>query len=172
MTRASTTLFWFSLTIFVSLGLYHTSYRVDELDRQLRGLNAQIETEQRNLHVLKAEWVYLATPARIEAAARKHLELQPTNPQQVASLDKIAELVPARSHADAQAQPVARAVATLTTTHAAAHAPKAAAEESGRLNTRVVFRKTAAKLDLAATDNAYPLAEDKTFALANSGEAQ
>ena len=75
MTRASMTLFWFSLTIFVSLGLYHTSYRVEDLGRQLRSLNADIEAEQRNIHVLKAEWVFLSNPARIESAARKHLDL-------------------------------------------------------------------------------------------------
>ena len=96
MIRASSILFWFALTIAVSLGLYHTSYHVQELRAQLKGVNAQIEAEQGNIHVLKAEWVYLANPARIEDAARKHLALQPTALKQIAKLDKLPGVLPAR----------------------------------------------------------------------------
>jgi len=170
MTRASTTLFWFSLTILVSLGLYHTSYRVENLGHQLRSLNADIEAEQRNIHVLKAEWVFLANPARIETAARKHLDLKPTTPQQVTRLGKISALLPTVNESVANAAAAAHPVASLTP-HAAAPRPKAVAEESGRLNTRLVIQKTASAETLPPTAS-LRMAEDNSFALANSGTDQ
>ena len=83
MIRASQILFWFGLSIAASLALYHTSDRVQELDRQLHDINVSIEAEQQSIHVLKAEWVYLANPARVEAETKKHLALRPTAPKQV-----------------------------------------------------------------------------------------
>lgn len=135
MTRASIILFWFSLTIVVSLGLYHTSYRVEELDRTLRSLNAQIEMEQRNIHVLKAEYVFLTNPARIEAVARKHLALQPTEPKQISKLGRLASLIPTRLEGArlAEVAPLRPAAAT----------PRPAAEETDRVNTHLAIRKTA-----------------------------
>ncbi|MGE4352312.1 MAG: cell division protein FtsL [Bdellovibrionales bacterium] len=170
MTRSSTILIWFSLTLFVSLGLYHTSYRVEELDRQLRGLNTQIETEQKNIHVLKAEWVYLANPARIEEAARKHLELQPTSPTQVTRLSKISQLVPMRSASGTQtASANTHAIANLRQRHAA-HKPKIATSETGRINTHLIFRKTAQ--DSYAQPTSLRLVKDETVALADPGTVQ
>ena len=167
MTRASTTLFWFSLTIFVSLGLYHTSYRVEELGRQLRTFNTDIEAEQRALHVLKAEWVFLSNPARIEEAARKHLDLKPTTPQQLTRLEKLSSVLPSRSEKMARAAMTAKAVASAPPRPAALN-PKVAAEETGRLNTHMIMQKTAAVQDLAAASE-LPLNETDSFALATSG---
>jgi hypothetical protein len=97
MTRSySSVLFWFGLTIAASLVLYHTSDRVNALDGKLSALNAQIETEQQSLHVLKAEWVYLANPARVDAAARRHLSLVPTEPRRVVAMKDIGSLLPLR----------------------------------------------------------------------------
>lgn len=158
MTRASTILFWFSLTIVVSLGLYHTSYRVEELGRTLRSLNAQIEMEQRNIHVLKAEYVYLTDPSRIEAAARKHLALQPTEPKQIAKMTKLAALVPARGE-----PATALAAAPEARVHPAAATPRPAAEEAGRVNTHLNMRKTAsAEPTLARTLALAPAASAAT----------
>jgi cell division protein FtsL len=103
MTRASSLLFWFVLTIAASAALYNTSYRVQNLRQQVHALNAQIEAEQINIHVLKAEWVFLANPARIEEEARKHLALQPTAPKQIARIENLPELLPARAEQMAKA---------------------------------------------------------------------
>jgi cell division protein FtsL len=101
MTRSySSLMFWLCMTIMASLMLYHTSDRVTELDRDLRALNAQIADEQESLHVLKAEWVYLANPARIQAEAARHLALQPTSPNRVTALQNIALLLPVHNGAE------------------------------------------------------------------------
>ena len=95
MTRSySSLLFWLGMVIVASLMLYHTSDRVNELGRQLRAINAQIDSEQQSLHVLKAEWVYLANPARVEAEVEGHLNLRPTDPKRVASLQSMSDLLP------------------------------------------------------------------------------
>ena len=169
MTRASSTLIWFSLTLFVSLGLYHTSYRVEELDRQLRALNSEIQAEQKNIHVLKAEWVFLSNPARIEDAARKHLGLKPTAPQQVTGLNKISQIAPTRKELLAKAKTAG--TYTAYAPRPAAHSPKVAADEAGRLNTRMVIQKAEATPELPI-DDAYQLADESRVALANPGHEQ
>lgn len=142
MTRVSTVLFWSFLTICVSLGLYHTSYRTEELSRSLRSLNAQIEAEQRSLHILKAEYVFLTNPSRIEAVARKHLPLQPTNPAQIASLSKLSDVAPTRAEALGGTAIAGTPIASLRH-RTAARTPRPAIEEADRVNTRLVIRKTA-----------------------------
>jgi cell division protein FtsL len=99
MIRASSVLFWFGLVIVASLALYRTSDQVHALDLQMRDLSAAIDSERQSIHVLKAEWVYLANPARVEAAAKKHLALRPTAPAQVVSLKSLDEALPTRTEA-------------------------------------------------------------------------
>jgi len=82
------------MIIMSSLMLYQTSDKVHALDKQLRSLNTQIESEQKSLHVLKAEWVYLSNPARIETRAKRHLGMKQTEPRRIAALRDINDLVP------------------------------------------------------------------------------
>ena len=154
MTRTSSVLFWFGLTIVASLALYRTSDRVHELNTQLRDINSAIEAEQQSLHVLKAEWVYLANPARVEAAAHKHLALRPTSPQQVTALDSLAEVLPTRSETMASVAitgtpianiksslpPRAMAVAVLAKTKVPV---TVASADSGHINDHMMMQRTA-----------------------------
>lgn len=123
MIRTSSILFWFSLIIIASLGLYRTSNRVQELGEQLRGINSSIESEKQKIHVLKAEWAYLASPSRIETATHKHLALRPTSPQQVATIDTLSEVLPTRTEAMASVAVNATPVANVKTTLAARVSP-------------------------------------------------
>ncbi len=125
MTKTSSILFWVSLTIFASAVLYHTSYRVQDLSRQLRSLNAEIETERTNIHVLKAEWVYLANPAKIEQAARRHLALQPTAIKQLTKLEDLSDVLPTRTEAMANVTVESTPIATVASTTKAASVPLA-----------------------------------------------
>jgi cell division protein FtsL len=139
MIRTSSILFWFSLIIIASLGLYRTSDRVQELNQQLRDVNASIDAEKQSLHVLRAEWVYLTNPARIEAISRKHLALRPTLPQQVATMDTLSEVLPTRAEAMAtvtvNATPMANVKMTLAEE---APPPAAVAVKRGRKSKPVV----------------------------------
>jgi cell division protein FtsL len=135
MIRASSILFWFALTILVSVALYSTSYRVHDLNLRLRSLNTEIATEQRTIHVLKAEWVYLANPARIEMAARKYLAMNPTSVSQIAKLEDIPDRIPLRADA-----PKTERIIAVVTRNA----------DNERVNTRVNFQRTASAAPLPA----------------------
>jgi hypothetical protein len=127
MTRSySSLLTWLGLTIAASVMLYHTSDRVNALDQQLRTLNTQIEAERESIHVLNAEWVYLANPARIEAEAQRHLNLQPTAPRHVAALHDIGDLLPLHNGIEPAPQTQLADAAIPSPVHAQAPAPMAA----------------------------------------------
>ena len=135
----STLLFWLGLMIVSSIALYHTSDRVNALDRQLKTINAQIDSEQENMHVLKAEWVYLANPARIEAATHRHLGLQPTLPRHVAMMNDLAALLPLHSGVEATPQ----AQVASETAEAPSHARTnlvIAQMNTGRINDHMIMQ--------------------------------
>lgn len=134
MTRASSILFWFALVIVASVMLYHTSYRVHDLSKQLHALNNSIDAERKTIRVLKAEWVYLSNPARIEKEARQHLSLKPAALQQIAKLNSLPEAMPDQ-------QPVAVANTTIN------QAPKPA------INAQVVSATKPKQKNLATADN-------------------
>lgn len=136
MNRASSILFWFSITLLVSLGLYHTSYRVDHLTNTLNTLNKHITKEQRTIHILKAEWVYLSIPDRIARASHKYLSLKPTKTEQFTSLRKLSSRLPTKREAIAFAQKMAT---RRSNRHAIASTPKIATSESGRINQHLVI---------------------------------
>ncbi len=151
MNRASLATFWVAMTILISLCLYHTSYRVEKLRHDLLALNSRIQAEQKTLHILKAEWVFLSNPSRIEKAARKHLDLKPTTPTQVAKIERLADVLANNT----------RSAALLA--RAAAYTPRAASTETGRVNTRLSFRKGQ---DQAPRPAPMPWAEGESFAFA------
>jgi len=153
MIRISSLMFWFCLAIVTSLALYGTSNRVQDLGKRLRTLNARIEMEQTKIHVLKAEWVYLTNPARIEAAARKFLAMNPTSLSQVARLEDLQYLLPARSETAAGAAVKSAPLASVgSSLPAPAVASAAGARDKGKnsaagedlhINTHMLIRPAA-----------------------------
>ena len=61
----------------VGFGLFQVKYEVQRLESELHQLNGVILTEQRQIHVLEAEWSYLNRPERLSALARRYLDLVP-----------------------------------------------------------------------------------------------
>lgn len=141
MIRASSTTFWFGLAIIASLWFYRTTDNVLAQEQKLRSLNAAIENEQQSIHVLKAEWVYLANPARLEIEAHKHLALRPTAPQQVAAMNDLAEILPTRDEAMSSVAVAATPIATVKTS-LTAPAPRIAARSKPRGTMAVAFVDT------------------------------
>lgn len=153
MIRTSPLLFWFGLTLCASLALYHTSDRVHALNRQLRQLNAQIEEEQRSIHVLKAEWVYLSTPARVQQMAKKHLALRPTAPKQVVAMSDLGDMIPTRAEAMGSVAVSTPPIATIKTSLAvpvpqARPRTIAVADNGGHINDHMVIQRTASAAPL------------------------
>ncbi len=75
--RWRSTCLWLALAALVGFGLFHVKYEVQRLESELHQLNGVILTEQRQIHVLEAEWSYLNRPERLSGLARRHLDLVP-----------------------------------------------------------------------------------------------
>lgn len=161
MSKFTFGLFWFALFLTTSIALYNISNRAHALSEELRGLNAKIEAEQANIHVLKAEWAYLAAPAKIQAAAKKHLDLQPTAVKQVVALNDLADRLPTRNEAMAGVTVSGKPLASIASLPAAARsgAYKVAANDKSHVNIRMIIQQTAARR----------LPDEGRILLANSG---
>lgn len=71
----------FVLATILGSSLFWVSQQVQMLEREQRGIKAQISSEQEGMRVLNAEWDYLNRPDRIEALAAKYLnQMQPVVP--------------------------------------------------------------------------------------------
>ena len=77
------------LCIFLGGGLYKIKHGVSDLEKDLRLVRGQIAHAQESIHLLKAEWVYLNNPHRLEELNKKHLKLKPVETIQMASLGSI-----------------------------------------------------------------------------------
>ncbi len=71
----------FILATALGASLFWVSQQVQMLEREQRGIQEQISSEQEGMRVLNAEWDYLNRPDRIEALAAKYLnDMQPVIP--------------------------------------------------------------------------------------------
>ncbi len=143
MIRVSRILFWFGLTLAASLMLYQTSDRVHELDQELRNVNTAIEQEQQSLHVLKAEWVYLANPTRVETLTKKYLALRPTGTQKIIRLADLDVLLPSRSEAVARVAVTSTPIASINTGKRPAVQMASSHDNSGHINDHMIMQRTA-----------------------------
>ena len=80
------TIFSLAALILVCFWLYNGAYSAKAHERALQQLNADIAKEAESIRVLRAEWSFLNQPERLQALARKHLALAPTNPNQIVVL--------------------------------------------------------------------------------------
>jgi cell division protein FtsL len=116
-------MFWGLLVILASAALYHTSYHVQSLQQELDDYNEQIAAEREQMHVLQAEWSYLAAPDRLQQLANKHLGMQRAKPYQVVTLQQLDQRLPLKSNVvlvAAKTQPPKTLVTTKPVTMAQA----------------------------------------------------
>ncbi len=80
------------LTVAVlSMTLFSVSYRVQDLEAELKSLDRTIESDRETIRVLKAEWSHLNDPRRLRSLARRHLSLTPVETRQMGSFDALPE---------------------------------------------------------------------------------
>jgi len=79
----------------VCLGLYHLAEEARVAQTDLRATKAAIAHERDMLTVLGAEWARVTQPARIQALARRHLDLVDRPAVQLSSLSQLpAKILP------------------------------------------------------------------------------
>lgn len=63
--------------------LFRVSQYVQDKEKELASIKREIAREEESIRVLKAEWVYLNQPERLEKLAAEHLDLQPPQIEQL-----------------------------------------------------------------------------------------
>lgn len=100
------------LFAIAAFGLYLVKYTVQDMQRDVERLEAELKQEEESLHLLNAEWAYLNRPERLRSIAEKHLELAPfdtrkmTQIQALPALAQEQESVPSASERPKLFQPV------------------------------------------------------------------
>jgi hypothetical protein len=84
---------WLALALVAGGVLFHTSYRVQSMSRDLRTVNRQIVEQREAIHVLRAEWAFLNEPSRLERLTQQHTDLKPMTPDQ---MNGTLDAIPAR----------------------------------------------------------------------------
>ena len=84
-----TTLLFLLLAGALSVALFSIKYKVQDLEQELAFLNKSIYQERQSIHVLKAEWSFLNNPERLGGLARRHLNMVPVKPSQLATLKEV-----------------------------------------------------------------------------------
>ena len=77
--------------VLASLGttLYQVKTGIDERQAELRRLQTNIVTTQRDIAVLEAEWAFLSRPDRVMNLSSSLLEMKPIGRDRILPLDSI-----------------------------------------------------------------------------------
>ncbi len=82
-TRNALNALWFTLACVVIFGCFILKNQVHDLENELAKINRNIASDMRNIHVLKAEWGRLNTPARLRKLAQEHISLNNLRAEQI-----------------------------------------------------------------------------------------
>jgi cell division protein FtsL len=91
MIRPSTAV-WLAVVCCVGFVMFKVKYEVQNLEEKLAKVNREIVADQDEIHVLKAEWSFLAQPNRLAELARRHLSLAPIGTAQLGTLDQLQQI--------------------------------------------------------------------------------
>ena len=83
--------------VLASLGttLYQVKTGIDERQAELRRLQAEIVTTQRDIAVLEAEWAFLSRPDRVRNLSASLLDMEPISRDRILPLEAIPMRLPA-----------------------------------------------------------------------------
>lgn len=79
------------LAAALSLVLFAVKYEVQDLEAELTGLERGIVSEERAIHVLRAEWSHLNDPERLRDLAQRYLGMGPVSARQLETFDDLAD---------------------------------------------------------------------------------
>lgn len=63
------------------------------LDKELRKIKSQIVQEKENIHILNAEYTYLASPKRVKSLVENNFDMQILKKEQILSSIELADLL-------------------------------------------------------------------------------
>ena len=74
---------WLTLTLFVAVAQSVLKNQVQGLERRVDIINANIQKDIKDIHVLKAEWSLNNSPERLKKLAYEQLSLEKAKPEQI-----------------------------------------------------------------------------------------
>jgi hypothetical protein len=77
------TVFIYALAVLAGSMLLQTSQNVQQSEAELAAIAADVNRESDSIRILKTEWAFLNTPARLETLARQYLKLTPPDPVRI-----------------------------------------------------------------------------------------
>lgn len=81
---------WLLGAAITGIGLYGIAYEVEQMEMELAALEREIIEERETIHVLKAEWTYLARPERVEDLSGQFLpRLQGLTAERIGGYDDL-----------------------------------------------------------------------------------
>ncbi len=75
--------------VLASFALFRVKYETKDYARQVADLRAEIKAERSAINVLKAEWIVLNEPDRVQRLAERYLELQSMNVHQIVTFEEL-----------------------------------------------------------------------------------
>ena len=78
-----------------ALGVFHISYEVKRLEKDIDVTENKILKEKSTIEVLNAEWVYLNNPGRLERLAGHYLNMNPAKNYQIVHYEEFVKLASA-----------------------------------------------------------------------------
>ena len=102
------TVLWACLAGLMGSTLFFIKHEVKDLEGRLASVHHDIQRNQEDIHVLKAEWSFLNDPTRLHDLAERHLGMKQMGPTQIATLNNLNV-----SHATAVVQAPAAVVVAM-----------------------------------------------------------
>lgn len=112
MSLRITALVYMACFAALSMGLYLVKYTVQDVQRNVVELKADLGQEKESLHLLNAEWAYLNRPDRLQKLADRHLDMIPLDSRQIEEISVLpaAATVGEDTMSHGMAQPIAHVV--------------------------------------------------------------
>ena len=82
-TKAALTILWGTLSCVVIFGTFILKNQVHELENELSKINKEIQTDAKNIQVLKAQWSHLNNPTRLRKLAAEHISVNNVKAEQI-----------------------------------------------------------------------------------------
>ena len=80
----------YSLLLICIVGvLFFVKNNVQNMSKELSTVRMEIVNEMRDIHILKAEFAYLASPDRVAKLAKKHLNLSPPDSSRILTIASV-----------------------------------------------------------------------------------
>ncbi len=82
-TKTALNVLWCTLTFVVVFGSFILKNRVHDLESELSRINREIQTDAKQIQVLKAQWSQLNNPSRLRKLASEHIVVNNVTAEQI-----------------------------------------------------------------------------------------